>query len=73
MWLGLVKDYNYEILYYPRKANVAANAFSRKVVVASISDVCLRMMVIPPLLEQIREAQIEAMKEKHQKSEHIVG
>ena len=29
-WLELVKDYNLEIHYHPRKANVVANALSRK-------------------------------------------
>ena len=30
-WLELVKDYDYEILYHPDKANVIADALSRKV------------------------------------------
>ncbi|KAA0066897.1 pol protein [Cucumis melo var. makuwa] len=30
-WLELVKDYDYEILYHPSKANVVADALSRKV------------------------------------------
>ena len=29
-WLELIKDYDYEILYYPGKAKLVANAFSRK-------------------------------------------
>ncbi|KAJ9552553.1 hypothetical protein OSB04_016598 [Centaurea solstitialis] len=29
-WLDVVKDYDCEILYHPRKANVVANALSRK-------------------------------------------
>ena len=30
-WLELVKDYDCEILYHPSKANVVADALSRKV------------------------------------------
>lgn len=29
-WLVLVKYYDYEIRYHPGKANVVANAFTRK-------------------------------------------
>jgi hypothetical protein len=29
-WLKLIKDYDLEIYYYPRKANVVADALSRK-------------------------------------------
>jgi hypothetical protein len=30
-WLGLIKDYDLEVHYHPGKANVVANALSRKV------------------------------------------
>ena len=29
-WLELIKDYNLEVYYHPRKANVVADALSRK-------------------------------------------
>ncbi|MGF2043836.1 hypothetical protein, partial [Staphylococcus aureus] len=61
----MVKDYECEILYHPRKANVVADALSRKA--APIRDICLRMKVVTPLLERIWEAQQEAMKEEHRK------
>ena len=53
-WLDVVKDYDCEILYHLRKANVVADSLSRKA--APIKDICLRMTVVTPLLEQIREA-----------------
>ncbi|KAA3488295.1 ty3-gypsy sub-class retrotransposonable element polyprotein [Gossypium australe] len=31
-WIGLLKDYDYSIEYHPSKANVVANALSRKVI-----------------------------------------
>ncbi|KAA0052064.1 pol protein [Cucumis melo var. makuwa] len=38
-WLELVKDYDCEILYHPGKANVVADAFSRKkIIVAQRND-----------------------------------
>ena len=69
--MDVVKDYDCEILYHPGKANVMADALSHKA--APIRDICLRMTVVTPLLERIREAQQEVMKEEHRKSERIVG
>ena len=51
---------------------MVANALNWKAATAPIKDECLRMTVITPLLEQIQEAQVKAMKEEHQKSEHIL-
>ena len=72
-WLDVLKDYDCEILYHPGKANVVADALSRKVSAAPIRYLCLRMTVITPLLERIREAQVEGLKEERQKCERIVG
>ena len=66
-WLDVV-NYDCHILYHPRKANVVVDALIRKAVTTLIRDIFLRMTVISPLLEQIREAHIEAMKEKHRKT-----
>ena len=69
----MVKDYDCEILYHLGKANVLADVLSCKVVTVPIRDVCLRMTVINPLLEQIRVAQVDPMKVEDQKSESIMG
>ena len=53
--------------------SIVADALSCKAIATLIKDMCLRMTVITPLLEQIREAQVEAMKEEHRKSKRIVG
>lgn len=52
-WLDVLKDYDCEILYHPGKANMVADALSRKVAGSSIGNVCLRMTVISPLLDMI--------------------
>ena len=57
-----MKDYDCEIFYHLGKANVVANALSWRVVSAPIQDVCLRMAVMTPVLEIIKEAQSEAIK-----------
>jgi len=38
-WLDVLKDYDCEILYHPSKANVVADALSRKMPWASISGI----------------------------------
>ena len=52
-WLDVVKDYDYEILYHPGKADVVVEALIRKAIATPIQDICLRMTVITLLLEQI--------------------
>lgn len=49
-WLVVVKDYDCEILHHPGKANVVINSLSRKAVCTPIGDICLRMVVVSPLL-----------------------
>ena len=58
----MVKDYDCEILYHPEKANVVVDALSRNTASALIRDVCLRMIVISPLLDMIKEARVEGLK-----------
>ena len=72
-WLVVLKYYDYEILYHPGKANVVAYALSRKAASAPIRDVCLRMTVSSPLLDMIKEDQVEGLKRENWKLERIRG
>ena len=69
----MVKDYDCEILYHPRKANVVADTLSRKTASVLTKDVCLRITVISPLLDMIKEAQVEGLKKENWKTERIWG
>ena len=58
----MLKDYDCEILYHLGKANVVADALSRKKVGSPIRDICMRMTVTSPLLDMIKDAQVEEVK-----------
>nr|GEY63964.1 reverse transcriptase domain-containing protein [Tanacetum cinerariifolium] len=69
-WIKLLSDYDCEIRYHPGKANVVADAFSRKErepirVKALVKTVC------PSLHDQIRNAQSKAMENKNVKAENL--
>ncbi|CAH1418427.1 unnamed protein product [Lactuca virosa] len=72
-WLDVVKDYDCEILYHPGKANVVADALSRKSVGPSTPAVCMRIAVDSPLVSLIRDAQVEGMRPENWKLERIKG
>ena len=46
-WLELIKDYDIELLYHPGKANVVADALSRKTTQESL----IAMLTIQPELQ----------------------
>ena len=64
-WLELLKDYDCEILYHPGKANVVADALSRKGECSPIKVKAMRLTVNTDLIGQIKEAQEEALKEEN--------
>nr|GFB58263.1 putative reverse transcriptase domain-containing protein [Tanacetum cinerariifolium] len=69
-WIELLIDYDYEIRYHPGKANVVADALSRKER-EPIRVQALVMTVHPSLHDQIRNAQSEAMEKMNVKEENL--
>ncbi|KAK9055581.1 hypothetical protein SSX86_026665 [Deinandra increscens subsp. villosa] len=72
-WLETLTDYDCEIHYHPGRANVVADALSRKGDYAPIRVQSLKLIVTSELLSRIKEAQVEAIKEENLKKERIVG
>nr|GFA22180.1 reverse transcriptase domain-containing protein [Tanacetum cinerariifolium] len=71
--LELLSDYDCEIRYHPGKANVVADALSRKEHIKPLRVRALVMTIGLDLLRQILEAQTEATKPKNLKSKDVGG
>nr|GFD06488.1 putative reverse transcriptase domain-containing protein [Tanacetum cinerariifolium] len=70
-WIEILSDYDCEIRYHSRKANVVANALSRKE-----RKKPLRVRSLVPtdhkdLMQQILEAQVESLKEGNVQKEDL--
>nr|GEW61791.1 putative reverse transcriptase domain-containing protein [Tanacetum cinerariifolium] len=72
-WLELLSDYDCEIRYHPGKANVVADALSRKEQIKPLRVHALVMTIGLDLPRQILEAQTEGMKPKNLQSEDVGG
>ncbi|GJY97012.1 putative reverse transcriptase domain-containing protein [Tanacetum coccineum] len=72
-WLELLADYDCEIRYHPGKANVIADALSRKERIKPLRVRSLVMTIHPNLPSQILKAQTEALKEENIKAKNLQG
>ncbi|GJY86787.1 reverse transcriptase domain-containing protein [Tanacetum coccineum] len=73
IWRHYLYDYDCEICYHPGKANVVADALSRKKRIKPLRVRALILTVHPKLPSQILEAQNEALKEENVKNENLRG
>ena len=71
-WLELLKDYDCDLLYHPGKANVVADALSRRSHNGGISAILTRITVVSGLIERIKTSQEEALQEENLKGEVMV-
>ncbi|GJW96936.1 reverse transcriptase domain-containing protein [Tanacetum coccineum] len=72
-WLELLSDYDCEIRYHPGKANVVADALSRKERDQPLRVRALVMTISLDLPKQILNAQTEARKPENIKNEDVGG
>nr|GEY39269.1 putative reverse transcriptase domain-containing protein [Tanacetum cinerariifolium] len=70
-WLELLPDYDCKIRYHLGKANVIADALSRKERIKPLRVRSLFMTIHPKLPSKILEAQTEAIKEENIKAENL--
>nr|GEY47424.1 putative reverse transcriptase domain-containing protein [Tanacetum cinerariifolium] len=71
-WLELLSDYDCEIRYHPGKANVVADALSRKEWIKPLRVRALVMTIDLDLPKQILGAQTEAKKPENLKKEDVM-
>ncbi|GJR08368.1 putative reverse transcriptase domain-containing protein [Tanacetum coccineum] len=73
LWLELLSDYDYDIPYHPGKANVVADALSRKERIEPLRVRALVMTIGLDLPKRILEAQIEDQRPENLVNEDVGG
>ncbi|GJT35835.1 putative reverse transcriptase domain-containing protein [Tanacetum coccineum] len=69
----LLSDYDCDIRYHPRKANVVADALSRKEQMKLLCVLALVMTINSIILLEIMDAHVEVIKEDNVKEENLRG
>ncbi|GJU34209.1 putative reverse transcriptase domain-containing protein, partial [Tanacetum coccineum] len=72
-WIELFSDYECEIRYYPRKANVVVDALSRKERVKPRHVRAMAMTIQSEVKKMILAAQSKALKEENVSAERLHG
>ncbi|KAD3066853.1 hypothetical protein E3N88_34733 [Mikania micrantha] len=72
-WVELLNDYDCEIRYHPGKANVVADALSRKERVKPLRVKALGMTIQTSLIPQIKDAQQQALQATNYSAEGLRG
>ncbi|KAK1421343.1 hypothetical protein QVD17_23595 [Tagetes erecta] len=72
-WMEILSDYDFDLHYHPGKANVVADALSRKECSKPRRVRALRMNVQVNLLDQVKMAQKEALKDENAQKEEMIG
>nr|GEY13733.1 putative reverse transcriptase domain-containing protein [Tanacetum cinerariifolium]GEY16991.1 putative reverse transcriptase domain-containing protein [Tanacetum cinerariifolium] len=72
-WLELLSDYDCDIRYHPRKANVVADALSRKERIEPLRVRALVMTIDLDIPKQILKGQIKALKPENLEKEDVGG
>ncbi|GKE99776.1 hypothetical protein Tco_0023127, partial [Tanacetum coccineum] len=73
LWIKLYNEYEYEIRYHPGKANVVADALSRKERLKPRRVREMAMTIQTGIREKIQAAQSEALKQENVLAESLHG